>query len=234
MPYEVTKRIKGRDYRYRVEATRWTYLGRVTAGDVLAPARHAPRRVSRDEIVAITAKLIESRDVSRVTVGVIAQHAGIAPGTFYRHFDDRDAVLGEAIALLADRALRGLPSLAAPIGTLEAERARLNRWFEGVHAAVLRGRAFRWFLTSTSHDKLVETIRRTSVHGEPRDVLAAYFAALDAAGLARIPDPPTLAAGMMTMHASIVRDMALHDDADAAARWAVIFPVIERAVFGSA
>ena len=49
MAYEVTKQIKGRDYRYRVEsrlnpetgrpATRWTYLGKLEGGELIAPAR---------------------------------------------------------------------------------------------------------------------------------------------------------------------------------------------------
>ena len=39
--------------RRRVESTRWTYLGRVTAGEVLTPARNRTQRVSHAEILAI-------------------------------------------------------------------------------------------------------------------------------------------------------------------------------------
>jgi AcrR family transcriptional regulator len=239
--YEVTKRIKGHDYRYRVEstrdpetgrgATRWIYLGKLEDGRVVAPARTAPRRVTNDEIVAVTAHLIEARDASRVTVAVIAHHAGISPGTFYRHFSDRDSALAAAIAYLSDRVLAALPSLDVPIGTFADERARLNRWFEGLNDAVLHGRAFRWFLTSPAHDRLAENVRYTPGHVDARALLAAYFRRLDEAGLARIDDVAALAHGLMTLHWPIVRDIAQHDDADAAARWAGIFPVIERAVF---
>lgn len=241
MAYEVTKQIKGRDYRYRVEAmrdpetgrgsTRWVYLGRLEAGAVVAPVRSGVRRVTNDEIVAITAQLLEGRDASRVTVAVIAHHAGISPGTFYRHFADRDAALAAAIALLSDRALSELPSLTSPVGSFEAERARLSAWFEGLNGAVLRGRAFRWFLTTPVHDKLVDSVRESAQHTDPCALLTAYFAAISAAGLATIADPAALAQSMVTVHASIVRDIALHDETDAAARWNDVFPVIERAVF---
>jgi AcrR family transcriptional regulator len=241
MAYEVTKRIKGRDYRYRVESapnpdtgragSRWVYLGKVERGVVVAPARSRQSRVTHDEIVATTAKLLETRDASRVTVAVIAQFAGISAGTFYRHFSDRDAAFSAALALLTDTALQGLPPLEAPIGTRDAERARLDGWFRGLHRAVLQGRAFRWILTTTGRDKLFESVRRAERRIDPQVLLSDYFRALNAAGVAHIDDPDGLARGLMTVHGSVARDIALHDDADAAQRWSDIFPVIERAVF---
>lgn len=241
--YEVTKRIKGRDYRYRVESardsetgrtgTRWTYLGKLEDGELVAPARSAARRVTHDEIVAVTAKLLESRDASRVTVAVITHHAGISPGTFYRHFPDRDAAFGAALTALCEQCFDELPALDPPIGSLEAERARLDGWFRALHQGVLRGRALRWFLTSAGHDKFETLIRQSALRIDPRALLSEYFRALHRAGLARIGDAEALAHGVMRLNAAIVRDMALHGEAQAGAleRWAEVFPVIERAVF---
>jgi AcrR family transcriptional regulator len=241
MAYEVTKRIKGRDYRYRVESapnpetgragSRWVYLGKVERGVVVAPTRSGHLRVTRDEIVATTARLLETRDASRVTVAVIAQFAGISAGTFYRHFADRDAAFGAALALLTDAAMRALPSLDPPAGSRERERTRLSGWFQGLHQAVLDGRAFRWYLTTPAHHKLRETLRQAERHPDLCAVLAAYLRTLNAAKLANIEDPDGLARGLVTLHASVARDIALHDGADAAERWSQIFPVIERAVF---
>jgi AcrR family transcriptional regulator len=243
LSYEVTKRIKGRDYRYRVESardpetgragTRWVYLGKLENGELVAPVRSVSRRVTHDEIVAVTAKLLESRDASRVTVAVIAHHAGISPGTFYRHFEDRDAAFGAALTALCEQCFDTLPPLDPPAGSGADERARLNGWFEALHQAVLRGRAFRWFLTSAGHDKLETALAAASLRIDPRALLATYFRTLHDAGLARIGDAETLANGIIRLHASIVRDMALHGDAEAGAaeRWAAVFPVIERAVF---
>ena len=243
MSYEVTKRIKGRDYRYRVEsarhpetgrtATRWTYLGKLENGELIAPARSVARRVTHDEIVVVTAKLLEARNASRVTVSVIAQHAGISAGTFYRHFPDRDAAFGAALTYLCERCFDDLPALNSPATSLEAERRRLNAWFEALHRAILRGRALRWFLTTSGHDKFEALIRRSALRIDPRALLTDYFRMLHRAGLARITDAETLANGVLRLNASIVRDMALRDDVETAAgeRWAEVFPVIERAVF---
>jgi AcrR family transcriptional regulator len=242
--YEVTKRIKGRDYRYRVEsarhpetgraATRWTYLGRLEDGELIAPARTVAKRVTHDEIVAVTARLLETRDASRVTVSVITHNAGISPGTFYRHFADRDAAFGAALTVLCEQCFDDLPALDPPALSLEDERARLNAWFEALHEAVLRGRALRWFLTSAGHDKFAALIGQSELRIDPRAILTDYFRLLHDAGLARIGDAETLANGVMRLDASMVRDMALHHDLEAGAaseRWAEVFPVIERAVF---
>jgi AcrR family transcriptional regulator len=232
--YEVTKRIKGRDYRYRVEnaGRRWTYLGKLEGGELIAPVRSAGRRVTHDEIVAVTAKLLDARDASRVTVSVITQHAGISPGTFYRHFADRDAAFGAALTALCEQCFDALPALDPPVTTLEGERLRLNGWFEALHDSVLRGRALRWFLTTSGHDKFEALIRQSTLRADPRASLSGYFRLLHGAGLARIEDAERLANGVMRLTASIIRDMALRDAEDnLTARWAEVFPVIERAVF---
>ncbi len=242
MAYEVTKRIKGRDYRYRVEsrtnpetgrpASHWTYLGKLEDGQLIAPARPVAHRVTRDEIVAITAKLLETRAASRVTVAVIAHHAGISPGTFYRHFADRDAAFGAALATLAEQCVDELPALDAPVGTRDAERARFGDWFTSLHQAVVRGRAFRWFMTAGGTDKFEAAIVQ-SQRIDPRALLAGYFRTLEAAGITRIGDADVLANGVLRLHAAVVRDIVLNGEADAGAtgRWAEVFPVIERAVF---
>lgn len=242
MAYEVTKRIKGRDYRYRVEsrtnpetgrpATRWTYLGKLEGGLLIAPARPVMHRVTRDDIVAVTAKLLETRAASRVTVAVIAHHAGISPGTFYRHFSDRDAAFSAALATLAEQCVEELPALDTPVGTREAERARFGDWFTSLHQAVVRGRAFRWIMTAGGHEKFEAEIAQ-SLRIDPRALLARYFRRLEAAGVTQIGDADALANGVLRLHAAVARDIVLNGDAEAGApgRWAEVFPVIERAVF---
>ena len=241
MAYEVTKKIKGRDYRYRVEGvrdpatgrtrTRWQYLGRLDGEDLIAPARVSAPRVTRDELVAVTAKLLETRDASRVTVSVIAHHAGVSSGTFYRHFHDRRSALSAAVAHVIEDLLHELPSLEGDIGTRAAERDRLFAWFSSLQGAALHGRALRWFLTQADRE-ITKAMGDSAVADEPRRILAAYLQRLHRSGRARIDDPDALATALVRMHFSVVRDMAFSDDAaDAASRWAAVFPVIERAVF---
>ena len=246
MSYEVTKRIKGRDYRYRVESyrdpasgsqrTRWKYLGKLDGNGAVAPGRASAPRVSREDIIAVMARLLETRDASRITVSVIAHHAGISAGTFYRHFSDRSSALSLALASLAGDYVAALPSLAAPIQSLDEERARLNAWFGALHHAVLHGRAFRAFLTSPEDETLDNAIHFADPASDPQMVLAEYLRSLQEAHLAYFDDADALAESLMRLHFAVVRDMAMHNDRDdaAATRWALIFPVIERAVFARA
>ncbi len=242
MSYEVTKRIKGHDYRYRVEGVRdpetgrtrshWQYLGRLEGDDVIAPARVATRRVTRDELVAVTARLLETREASRVTVSVIAHRAGVSSGTFYRHFHDRRSALGAAVAYLGDALLAQLPPLGGRLASYDDERERLAGWFASLNRATLDGRALRWFLTQADEatQKVVED--GFSVVDDLRRLLREYLERLNAHERAHIADPDALAAALLRLHLSVVRDQASIDDpAEAASRWAEVALVIERAVF---
>ena len=242
MAYEVTKQIKGREYRYRVEGvrdpatgrtrTQWRYLGRLDGDDVIAPARVQTSRVTRDDIVAATAWLLESRDASRVTVSVIAQRAGVSAGTFYRHFGDRRSALGAAVAHLCDGIVRDLPSLGGPIGARETERDRLFAWFAALHRTVLNGRAIRWLFTAAGRETYKAAADASPIAGDLQRTLAGYLRRLHASGCANINDPEALAAALLRLHLSFVRELASTDDAEEArSRWKEVFPVIERAVF---
>src|SRR5579875_1893773 len=102
MAYEVTKRIAGRAYRYRVESvrdpetgkrrSRWTYLGRAEGAAAAAPAPARRRGDARERLLDALERLLEARDLAGVTADAVAAEAGLAHGTFYRHFrDKRDA-----------------------------------------------------------------------------------------------------------------------------------------------
>ena len=239
MAYEVTKQIKGRQYRYRVEGVRdpstgqtrarWQYLGRLGEGGVVAPSRVSSPRVTRDEIVAVTARLLESRDASRVTVAVIAQNAGVSPGTFYRHFADRNSAFSAALTFLCDRLLADLPSLDGTPGTREAEQARLYDWFAALHGEVLNRRALRWYLTIPDRGKPA-LLERAMLAVDPHDLLVRYFQALRVAKLTNAPDLDALAIGVMTVHRAAIQLMAMRDDGSEA-EWDAMYPVITRAIF---
>ncbi len=242
MSYEVTKEINGRAYRYRVEnvrdpdtgrtRSRWKYLGRLDTTGRVAPGRTYGARVSHDDLVAATARLLRTRDASRVTVAVIAQHAGISTGTFYRHFPDRRTALDAAIKHLATEMIRDLPSLDGRIGSRNRERARLFDWFAALQRGALDARAFRWVITRTERSSSSTVADDTAPDVVLRRHLAAYLQRLHASGLAQIANPHALAGALMRLHLSFVRELALAPDAaDATLRWGEVFPVIERAVF---
>ena len=107
MAYEVTKLVNGRPYRYRVRSerdpasgssrNRWTYLGRADAG-ATAP-RRAVRPNAREALLDAFERLLDRSEIDRVTAGAVSAEAGLAHGTFYRYFRNKD----DAIRALAAR-----------------------------------------------------------------------------------------------------------------------------------
>src|SRR5471032_144077 len=144
MAYEVTKLVNGRPYRYSVRSerdpetgktrNRWTYLGRGDAGSPPVPAR--PRPNARQALLEALERLLDRSDPRDVTAGAVSLEAGLAHGTFYRYFRNRD----DAIRALSDRlreALAGeLGLLDDPPAGVSAARTALRSWT----GAVLRAR----------------------------------------------------------------------------------------------
>ena len=136
MPYEVIKTIGGRPYRYRVESRRdpetgrvknsWTYVGK---GEGAGPVK---RRTTGDEtkarLKAAFAALVEREAWPKITAGAIAREAGVAHGTFYRHFKDR----GELFDLCTEEANAALDARLAELldvaPTRDEERERVRTW----------------------------------------------------------------------------------------------------------
>lgn len=246
MAYEVTKRISGRDYRYRVEGyrdplngrsrTRWQYLGRVVDGAIVTPPTRRGDRVTKDKIIAATAELLESRDASRVTIGVIANRVGISQATFYRYFRDRKSAFTAALSYLVDRTIGALPSLEnPPIGTALEESRRIFCWLESMQRSVLHQRAFRLAFVHNDRSKAKAHIERSMLKVDAYAILAAYLRRLDAAGVARIDDADALVESIMGIGRALIRSRANEDEHDEfpTPQLQVVFPLIERAVFGN-
>ena len=244
MAYEATKRVKGRDYRYRVEGyrdpwtgrtrRRWYYMGRVLEdGAIAAPSSHW-RRASREQIAAAAAKLLEARDASHVTVSVIARQAGISPATFYRYFPDRTSALAAALAVLCDR-IFGNMSLDGPLGTREEEARRVRGWLDGLHRAVLGQRALRWSFTTAEGSMAAARIDRSSLKHDTLQMLAAYLSRLHKARLAKVDDPLRLA--QTIIHTCIAFNHFTANNEHNAERLELrlsdAFPLIDRAIFGT-
>lgn len=244
MAYEVTKRIKGREYRYRVEGyrdpetgrtrTHWRYLGKVAANGVVSAPVHRSGRTTREKIVAATAELLESRDASRVTVAVIAGHAGISQATFYRYFPDRKAAFTGALTYLADRTLQHF-TLDGPLGTIDDERSRLREWIGDLHRDLLRQRAFRWLFAAADRSKAKGRVERSLLKRDARTILRDYLLRLEHSGLAQIDDADVLAESIVQISGAFIRFTASDELTlgDRPLPIADAYPVIERAIFGA-
>lgn len=66
--------------------------------------RPVPREQKRDELLAAAAQLLVLEGYEATSMSRLAQHAGVAPNTFYWYFRDKD----ELLVAVADRYLQAL------------------------------------------------------------------------------------------------------------------------------
>lgn len=241
MAYTVSKTINGRTYLYRVERqrdtatgrvrNRWTYLGRAakTEAATAAPPRTA-RGSTRQRLIEATERLLERNDAD-VTPSAIATEAGVAHGTFYRHFRDRRDALEALVAHL--RATRGPvdEGLDDDVATIEAARAGLRAWLiRKLALARERPEFLAGFYRLAAADAKLAAWR-----AERRDETLARFgqhlAALVQRGLAQLDDPSATARILYTIYDGLYRQLIvdgnpIDDDVTRAAADAV-----ERLVF---
>jgi AcrR family transcriptional regulator len=215
--YEVIKRVSGRAYRYRVESYRdpetrrvrgkWTYLGRVEGEGTLSPERKA-RPSSRDRLLDAVERLLETNELATISTGMVASEAGLAYGTFYRHFRDLAHVVRDAMV----RETANLESLNERFneepGTAETEHAKLVSWVRETIATVLaRPGLFRAWHVTSNHDwpVVAERQRRFEANVEH---MVGYLERLRAAGIAKTT-PAFSAYAMMALVGAAAREAAI-------------------------
>lgn len=217
MAYEVIKRVSGRAYRYRVESYRdpetrrvrgkWTYLGRVEGEGTLSPERKA-RPSSRDRLLDAVERLLETNELATISTGMVASEAGLAYGTFYRHFRDLAHVVRDAMV----RETANLEKLherfdETPVDAA-TERAKLVSWVREAIATVLqRPGLFRaWHVTSNHDWAVVAERQRRFDHNVEH--MARYLARLQDAGIAQ-PTPAFSAYAIIALVGAATREAAI-------------------------
>jgi AcrR family transcriptional regulator len=220
MAHEVIKKVGSRAYRYSVESYRdttsgkvrgrWTYLGRVDG-------EAAPRRrgieaaaATRERLLAAFERLLERVGFDEITAGSVATEAGVAHGTFYRHFrNKRDALVAVFERAKADIE-RVRPSLGSPLGRPGFLRA--------------------WYATVEKDEELSAT--RRARRADSARAFAVYLAGLDAAGIARVDAPERLSAALLTSFDGVFRAALLEAAQIDATAIEGACDVFERAIFG--
>ena len=246
MAYEVTKRIKGHDYRYVVEGyrdpttgkqrTRWRYVGVVSDGKVLPGAPRRKKRVAREQIIDETARLLEHRDPANVTVAVIASRIGASESTFYRYFPNRKSVLAAALSRICTLVISDLPSLDGPITSREEARELLRAWCEAMYRSTLQQRSLRWAISQGHRGALRARIERSLIKADSTPLLLGFFERIRHAGFATIENPLGLATAIRSLHLALLQSRVANpsDDGFPSPEYSDIFPLIELAVFGAA
>lgn len=244
MAYEVTKRIKGHDYRYLVETrvdpqtrrrkAKWTYVGPANGnGNGEVVARRARRHVTKDDIVAAAAKLLETRDAEHVTVSVIAAAAGASRSTFYRFFDNQETVLNAALLAICDHVIRDHPKLDGDVRTVEAARSTFHAWAQAHYGSIAKTRALRRALAQGEHGKVRMHFERSQLERDPWTELEAFFRAIDAAGLSTIPDPAAMSRAILGSMIAVKYTpfLALSSQDLNLPNWDDLYAMLDRAVF---
>ncbi|MEA2663643.1 MAG: hypothetical protein QOI11_587 [Candidatus Eremiobacteraeota bacterium] len=242
MAYEVTKTIAGRSYRYRVESvldpvtgkrrSRWTYLGRVEGESAVRPAPK-PRGDARARLLDALERLLESRDFTALTADAVASEAGLAHGTFYRHFRDKRAALRAALERVRENRGPALDSLADDVASAAEARAGIRRLVGSVlrspaeHPGLLRA----YYALSLRDEEFARERRERRAAASKR--LGEHLAALRARGLATVSDPEATAGALFAMLDGFYREAVVDGTPLGEARIAGAAEVTERAVFGA-
>lgn len=217
MAYEVIKRVSGRAYRYRVESYRdpetrrvrgkWTYLGRVEGEGTLSPERKA-RPSSRERLLDAVERLLETNELSTISTGMVASEAGLAYGTFYRHFRDLAHVVRDAMVRETANLEKLNERFAEAVGDTSTERAKLVSWVREAIAAVLsRPGLFRAWHVTSNHDWAVVAERQRRFEASVLH-MARYLERLHSAGTAK-STPAFAAYAIIALVGAAAREAAI-------------------------
>jgi AcrR family transcriptional regulator len=241
MAYDVTKTIAGRSYRYRVESvrdaatgkrrSRWTYLGRAEGERAPRPAPK-PRGDARASLLDALERLLEHRDFTALTADAVASEAGLAHGTFYRHFRDKRDALRAALERVRETRGPALDALADDVASAAEARAGIRRLVESVlrspseHPSLLR--AYYAFSLRDPQFARERSERKASASKRLRE----HLEALRTRGLTSLGDTEAAAAALFAMLDGFYREAVLDGAPLDEARIAGAAEVMDRAVFG--
>jgi AcrR family transcriptional regulator len=186
---------------------KWTYLGRVEGEGTLSAERQA-RPSSRDRLIDAVSRLLERHELSAISTGMVASEAGLAYGTFYRHFRDLAHVVRDAMIRETANLERMGERFDEPPGDRPAECAKVTVWArESIAAALNRPGLFRAWLVTSNHDSAVVAERQR--HSEANvERMTRYLEELHAGGLAS-STPPFSGYAIVALVGAAAREAAI-------------------------
>jgi AcrR family transcriptional regulator len=112
---------------------------------------------TRDRLLAAARELVEEDGYAGASVMAIAERAGVASGTLYRHFSSKQELFVELFRVVCDREVEAMRTAAASIEGSYVDR--LESVFETFARRALRRPRLAWALLAEPVDSLVDAER---------------------------------------------------------------------------
>jgi AcrR family transcriptional regulator len=171
----------------------------------LTSARQVKAQDTRARIFAAAAELFSKHGYQVTTVDRIANHAGVAKGTFFVHFKSKDAVIAELVGVQIKMARKARQRALADGTPLDALRVTVLTLGElGAFSRALS----RGVLTAVLDSQEVGGRATQLFDGVLGDMMADAHAAKRAGLLGRKVDPDTLARSLLVGYLGAVLSFA--------------------------
>jgi AcrR family transcriptional regulator len=113
---------------------------------------------TRERLLRAAQELIEEGGYAAASVVAIAERAGVAAGTLYRHFDSKEGLFVELFRAVCSREERAMRVSAAELSSAEAV-SRLEQVLATFAERALRNPRLAWALIAEPVDPLVDAER---------------------------------------------------------------------------
>jgi AcrR family transcriptional regulator len=154
----------------------------------------ARKAEARERIVTAARELIAHGGYAEASVAAVAQRAGVATGTVYRHFPSKADLFAEVFRNASQHEVDAVVAAAEEVEGTAAER--IEAAVEAFSRRALRGRRLAWALIAEPVDPAVEA-ERLVYRRAYRDAFAGVIAAGVESGELPEQDPVLTAAALV-------------------------------------
>jgi AcrR family transcriptional regulator len=149
---------------------------------------------TRERLLAAARSAVEEGGYGAASVAAVAERAGVATGTLYRHFASKQELFVELFRAVCDREVAAMAAAAAGPGLSETER--IARVLSTFAERALRRPRLAWALLAEPVDPLVDA-ERLAYRARYAELLAATLRRAIAAGELPIQDVELTAAALV-------------------------------------
>jgi len=114
---------------------------------------------TRDRLLQVAQELIEDGGYGAASVAAIAERAGVAAGTLYRHFASKEELFVEVFRAVCDREVRAMRAAADAMPASASHVDRLETVLATFAERALRNPRLAWALIAEPVDPLVDAER---------------------------------------------------------------------------